>query len=191
MGTLASKEAISAMSVETGSGLERGAQLASAPLGASTGFRGLSSWRAGLASGLAEVRGPAASKRRDAMFRRMLLLADVVAIVAAFVLTVALSRRSLQLTWAGIAGLPILVVCAKLTGLYDRDETLLRKTTLDETPKLFQLATLCALVAWLTGGLMVHGTLDRHEALFLWLALAAGLVIARAASRALALRMAP
>ena len=125
------------------------------------------------------------------MFRRMLLLADVVAIVVAFVLTVALSHRSLQLTWVGIAGLPILVVCAKLTGLYDRDETLLRKTTLDETPKLFQLATLCALVAWLTGGLMVRGVLDRHEALFLWLALAVGLVMARATSRALALRMAP
>jgi hypothetical protein len=30
---------------------------------------------------------------------------------------------------------PIVVVCAKLTGLYDRDETLLGKTTLDEAPK--------------------------------------------------------
>ena len=30
-----------------------------------------------------------------------------------------------------------MVVCAKLIGLYDRDETLLRKTTLDEAPKLF------------------------------------------------------
>jgi exopolysaccharide biosynthesis polyprenyl glycosylphosphotransferase len=129
--------------------------------------------------------------RRDALFRRMLLVADVVAIVGAFVLTVEFSRRSLQLTWAAAAGIPILVVCAKLTGLYDRDETLLRKTTLDEAPKLFQLATLCALVAWLTGGLITHRALDRHEALFLWLALAVGLVLARAVSRALALRMAP
>jgi exopolysaccharide biosynthesis polyprenyl glycosylphosphotransferase len=129
--------------------------------------------------------------RRDALFRRMLLVADVVALVGAFVLTVALSRRSLQLTWAGIAGVPILVVCAKLTGLYDRDETLLRKTTLDEAPKLLQLATLCALVAWLSGGLLVHGQLDRHEALFLWLALAGGLILARAGSRAISLRIAP
>ncbi len=87
-------------------------------------------------------------------------------------LTVALSSRSLQLTWAGIVGMPILLVGAKLFGLYDRDETLLRKTTLDEAPKLFQLATLCALVAWLAGGLIVSGALDRHEALFLWLTLA-------------------
>ena len=62
-----------------------------------------------------------------------------------------------QLTWAGIAELPILLVGAKLTGLYDRDETLLRKTTLDEAPKLFELATLCALVAWLAGGVIVNG----------------------------------
>ncbi|HYM46514.1 MAG TPA: exopolysaccharide biosynthesis polyprenyl glycosylphosphotransferase [Solirubrobacteraceae bacterium] len=129
--------------------------------------------------------------RRDALFRRWLLAADVVAIVGAFVLTVGLSSRSLQLTWTGIAGLPILLVGAKIAGLYDRDEMLLRKTTLDEAPRLFQLATLCALVAWLAGGLIVNGALDRHEALFLWLALAALLIVARAAARIVALRMAP
>jgi exopolysaccharide biosynthesis polyprenyl glycosylphosphotransferase len=129
--------------------------------------------------------------RRDALFRRLLLVADVIAIVGAFVLTVELARRSLQLTWAGIAAVPILLVAAKMTGLYDRDETLLRKTTLDEAPKLFQLATMCALVAWLTGGLLVHGQLDRHEAMFLWLALAGLLILLRTSSRAIALRIAP
>src|SRR5271170_2097025 len=128
-------------------------------------------------AGIEEMRGPAACLRRDALFRRMLLVGDVVAIVGAFVLTVELSRRSLALSWAAAAGVPILVVCAKVTGLYDRDETLLRKTTLDEAPRLFQLATLGALVAWLTGGLLVHRPLDRHEALFLWLALAGGLTL--------------
>ncbi|MGO9763588.1 MAG: exopolysaccharide biosynthesis polyprenyl glycosylphosphotransferase [Solirubrobacteraceae bacterium] len=175
------------MSVETGSGTEKGAP----PLAVPRGFLGLAARRGGLVSGISEVRGPAACMRRDALFRRLLVAADVVALVGAFVLTVALSHRSLQLTWAGIAGVPILVVCAKLTGLYDRDETLLRKTTLDEAPKLFQLATLVALVAWLTGGLIVQGQLDRHGALFLWLTLAALLLLARAASRAIALRVAP
>jgi exopolysaccharide biosynthesis polyprenyl glycosylphosphotransferase len=117
-------------------------------------------------------------------------VADVLAIVGAFVLTVVVSRRSVQLTWVGIAGVPILVVCAKLTGLYDRDESLLRKTTLDEAPKLLQLATLCALVAWLAGGLIVRGELDRHEAMVLWLALAVFLLLARAVSRAVSLRVA-
>jgi exopolysaccharide biosynthesis polyprenyl glycosylphosphotransferase len=129
--------------------------------------------------------------RRDALFRRMLLAADVVAVTGAFLLTVALSSRSLQLTWASAAALPILLLFAKLFGLYDRDETLLRKTTLDEAPKLLHVATLCALVAWLAGGLLVDGTLNRHEALFLWLALVVALLGARTVARWLALRMAP
>ncbi|HEY4811328.1 MAG TPA: exopolysaccharide biosynthesis polyprenyl glycosylphosphotransferase [Solirubrobacteraceae bacterium] len=160
-------------------------------MNSSRGFLGVGWRRSSLIGGIAEVRGPAACMRRDALFRRLLVVADVVAIVGAFLVTVEMSRRSVQLTWAGIAAIPILVVCAKLTGLYDRDETLLRKTTLDEAPKLFQLATLCALVAWLTGGLLVRGALDRHEALFLWLALAAGLIMARAVSRVVALHIAP
>jgi exopolysaccharide biosynthesis polyprenyl glycosylphosphotransferase len=158
------------------------------------GFRGLvglGSRRRTTPLQITEARGPAASMRRDALFRRMLLIADTVAIVGAFVLTVALSSRSLQLTWAGILGLPILLVGAKMLGLYDRDETLLRKTTLDEAPKLFQAATLCALVAWLMGGLIVSGELDRHEALFLWLTLAILLMLARTSARAVALRIAP
>jgi exopolysaccharide biosynthesis polyprenyl glycosylphosphotransferase len=178
------------MSVETGSRTEAGVQW-NPPASSTRGILGLAVRLRLAAPGIAEVRGPAACMRRDALFRRMLVVADVVSIVAAFVLTVALARRSLQLTWVGIAAVPILVVGAKINGLYDRDETLLRKTTLDEAPKLFQLATLCALVAWLTGGLIVSGTLDRHEALFLWLALAGLLIMNRAAARAITLRIAP
>jgi exopolysaccharide biosynthesis polyprenyl glycosylphosphotransferase len=134
---------------------------------------------------------PQATMRREWLFRRSLLVADVLAIVGAFVLTVALSSRTLQLTWMSIVGVPILLVAAKMLGLYDRDEALLRKTTLDETPKLFEVATLCTLVAWLTGGLIVEGPLDRREALFLWLALVGGLMVARTAARAFALAIAP
>ena len=155
------------------------------------GFVGLGARRRATPLQITEARGPAASMRRDALFRRTLLIADTVAIVGAFVLTVVLSSRSLQLTWAGILGVPILLIGAKMLGLYDRDETLLRKTTLDEAPKLFQAATLCALVAWLMGGLIVSGELDRHEALFLWLTLAILLMLARTGARAIALRIAP
>jgi exopolysaccharide biosynthesis polyprenyl glycosylphosphotransferase len=189
-----SKEAVDAMSVETEGGLGPGGYpwnaLHEQRVLSDRGFLGFGR-RSGWMGGIAEVRGPAASMRRDALFRRFLVVADVVAIVGAFLLTMEFSRRSVGLTWAAAAGVPILVVCAKLTGLYDRDETLLRKTTLDEAPKLFQLATLCALVAWLAGGLITHRPLDRHEALFLWLALAGGLLLARTISRGLALRIAP
>jgi exopolysaccharide biosynthesis polyprenyl glycosylphosphotransferase len=170
--------------------VERGARAGKTVVGP-RGFMGLAARRRAVAQHLTEARGPAANLWRDALYRRTLVVADVVAIVAAFVLTVALSARSVQLTWAAIAGVPILLLGAKIYGLYDRDETLLRKTTLDEAPKLFHVATLCALVAWLAGGLIVDGTLSRHEAVFLWLALAVLLILARTGARAIALRLAP
>jgi exopolysaccharide biosynthesis polyprenyl glycosylphosphotransferase len=183
------------MSVETGSGTE----VASVPWAspstarASRGLFGVAARRLPASAGMPEVRGPAACLRRDSLFRRSLLIADVVAIVSALVLTVAVSSRltPLHLTWESIAGIPILLIGAKLLGLYDRDETLLRKTTLDEAPKLFQLATLSTLVAWLAGPFVVSGRLDRKEALFMWLTLAGLLVFSRALARALALRLGP
>jgi exopolysaccharide biosynthesis polyprenyl glycosylphosphotransferase len=129
--------------------------------------------------------------RRDALFRRSLAIADVLAVVAAFVATLILSHRRLDVTWGSIGEIPILLIAAKLTGLYDRDETLLRKTTLDEAPKLFQLATLCTVTAWLAGDLVVKGDLGRHAALILWLALAALLIMFRSVARAVALHIAP
>jgi exopolysaccharide biosynthesis polyprenyl glycosylphosphotransferase len=171
---------------------EHGSDLAIAtlpPAGTSTrGASGFADSRLGRVR--AEVRGPAACLRRESLFRRSLLVADVVAILGALTLTVLLSKRMvpLHLTWESIAGVPLLLLGAKVLGLYDRDETLLRKTTLDEAPKLLQLATLCTLLAWLGGRLVVAGTLDRREALFLWIALAALLIVARATARRIALR---
>ena len=136
-------------------------------------------------------RGSEARKARDAIFRRMLFVADAVAILGAFVLALELSSRAVHLTWATVAGVAIMLVGAKVFGLYDRDEVLLRRTTLDEAPKLFQMATMCALVAWLTGGLVVAGRLDRRETLFIWIALFAFFAIARTVARAAALRAAP
>src|SRR5208282_3063314 len=186
----ASKEAGIGMSVEAGSGTEKPFSL-NAHVAVPSSRAGARSRRVGFIQSLREARGPAACMRRDTLFRRMLLFADVLAVVCAFVLTVELSHRSVALTWYGLAVLPIIAVCAKMTGLYDRDEALLRKTTLDEAPQLFQLATLCALVAWLAGGLFVHGKLDREEALFLWLALAVLLTVTRALARAVALHLSP
>ncbi len=178
------------MSVEAGSGTDKG--FLSPPVAIPRGGRGgLLRRRFALAPGISEARGPSACLRRDALFRRTLLIADLLAVVGAFVMTVEFSHRSVALTWYALAALPIVVVCAKLLGLYDRDEALIRKTTLDEAPKLFELATLVALLGWLAGGMFVSGHLDRHEALFLWLSLAVLLVVMRAGARQLALRIAP
>src|SRR4030088_345392 len=136
-----------------------------------------------------QTRGLAENLSREALFRRSLLTADVVAILGAFVLLAGLFSRSLQLTWVSVGGLLTLLVGAKIFGLYDRDEALLHKTTLDEAPKLFHVATLGALLAWLAGGFVVEGsTLNRHEALLLWLMLLLLLVAVRSTTRALVLR---
>jgi exopolysaccharide biosynthesis polyprenyl glycosylphosphotransferase len=137
------------------------------------------------------ARPPGSRMLRDSIFRRMLLAADTLAITVAFLLTMALSSGSPQLMWAGIAGLPILLLGAKISGLYGRDDALLRKTTLDEAPKLFQVATMCALAAWLAAGAIVAKSLDRHQVLFLWLVLTVLLIVMRTAARAIALRIAP
>jgi exopolysaccharide biosynthesis polyprenyl glycosylphosphotransferase len=181
------------MSGETQRKAGTGSRLGRVPVSnGSRGLAGLGIRRRQTPQQITEARGPAASLRRDALFRRMLLAADVVAIAGTFLVATQLSSASLQLTWLSILGLPLLLVGAKLFGLYDRDETLLRKTTLDEVPKLFHLATLCALAAWLGSELIVKGGyLRRPEVLVLWLALLAGLVLARALARAIALRISP
>ncbi len=179
------------MSVETGSRAEGGIPWDARGLPATRGFLGLGGRRRVLLAGISEVRGPAASMARDALFRRSLALADIAALAGAFLLTLAVAQRPLGLTWAALLEIPILLIAAKLTGLYDRDETLLRKTTLDEAPKLFQLATLCTVVAWLAGGLIVSGSLGRPAALILWLVLAALLIACRTCARTAALALAP
>jgi exopolysaccharide biosynthesis polyprenyl glycosylphosphotransferase len=128
----------------------------------------------------------------DRVLRRSLLVADVAAFLTAIAATSLAAGRPLQVTWLGIFGLLALCLGAKVFGLYDRDEALLRKSTLDEAPKLFQVATVGALCTWLAGGFVIAGgTLDRAEALLLWALLSVLLVLFRAAARALAIRTAP
>jgi exopolysaccharide biosynthesis polyprenyl glycosylphosphotransferase len=140
----------------------------------------------------AQTRGLLENLSRESLFRRALLTADVVAIVGAFVVLAGISSKSLQLTWVSVCGLLALLLSAKVLGLYDRDDVLLHKTTLDEAPKLFQVATLGALAAWLAGGFVIHGALlSRREAMLLWVVLMFLLVLARSSARALALRAVP
>src|SRR5438876_336778 len=70
---------------------------------------------------------------RDRLSRRALMAADVAALgVVLFVAAAA----GLKLA-SGAALLPaVLVTLAKALGLYDRDELILRRTTLEETPSV-------------------------------------------------------
>jgi exopolysaccharide biosynthesis polyprenyl glycosylphosphotransferase len=76
-------------------------------------------------------------------------------------------------------------------GLYDRDEHLLHKSTLDEAPALFQVATLFTLLTWLADGLAVAGPLGRDQVFGLWGLLFVGMVLGRAATRRVVTRWIP
>jgi exopolysaccharide biosynthesis polyprenyl glycosylphosphotransferase len=139
----------------------------------------------------AEKGAATGSMRRDQLFRRALFSADLVAFVLALSVLSLAASRSLRLTWVSLGGVLAMLAGAKIAGLYDRDASLLHKTTLDEAPKLFHVATLGALCAWLAGGFVVAGgTLTRREALLLWALLLVFLVLARWTARILALKAA-
>jgi exopolysaccharide biosynthesis polyprenyl glycosylphosphotransferase len=87
---------------------------------------------------------------------------------------------------ATLAALPLVVLVAKFTGLYDRDELVLNKTTLDEAPALFHLATLYALLVFVGADLLVAGHLGQAQVLGLWGSLFLTSVTGRGLARRLA-----
>ena len=88
-----------------------------------------------------------------------------------------------------LLALPLVLVVGKLTGLYDRDEHLIRKTTLDEVPTLFWVATLYALLIFLAGDKIVDGGFGRDQAVGVWALLFASMVTIRALARNVARKL--
>jgi exopolysaccharide biosynthesis polyprenyl glycosylphosphotransferase len=129
-------------------------------------------------------------RRRDAIFRRLLALADMAAVTLALVVAEEVVGHG-GLAPAAVAVPLLFIVVAKAMGLYDRDEHLLHRATLDELPSLFGLATLATLLASLTSELFVQGPFGRSEVLVFWIALTLGMVSFRALARLAALKLAP
>jgi exopolysaccharide biosynthesis polyprenyl glycosylphosphotransferase len=92
---------------------------------------------------------------------------------------------------AALISVPLIVVIGKVIGIYDRRDSVVRKSTLDETPALFQLATLFAMTAWLINGMVITHTSDRRELLVDWIALALLIPVFRFVARAIVRRMTP
>ena len=146
--------------------------------------------RPGEGGAVAEGDSTAASASRDGVYRRLLAAADVVAATAAFVITIpVLGSDSLGL-WTVVAIAMVIPVC-KLAGLYDRDEHLLHKRTLDEAPAIFYVATLYTLLAFLAGANVVEGTFGRPQAAVLWGVLFLFMLLLRGVARALAGALVP
>lgn len=135
-----------------------------------------------------EAVSPPAVGRRDSLFRRLLATADAGSACLAVTVCVVLLGDD-QLRPASLAALPLVVLASKAIGLYDRDELTLRKSTLEEAPALFQLATLYALMVWLFEDQLIAGELGRDQVLGLWAALFGSVVCGRALARRLARRL--
>jgi exopolysaccharide biosynthesis polyprenyl glycosylphosphotransferase len=138
-------------------------------------------------SGAAERLDP--SRTRERRYRRLLGLADVLATLFALTLCIAVPGRGNFVSPALIAGVPMVVVIAKVLGLYDRDELVLRKSTLDEAPKVFQLATLFTLGVSIGQAPLHLGELGGDQVLALWVVLFVSLLGGRRSARAVAQRV--
>lgn len=124
----------------------------------------------------------AAVLRRDARYRRALAAADVLSAAAAVLLGVSVLGDD-RLTFSLLAAVPLVVLVSKMIGLYDRDENLIHKTTLDEVPAIFQVATLYTLALVLLDGVFVQGNLGHTQLLVLWCLLFLSMTTARATAR--------
>ena len=129
---------------------------------------------------------PLRAYSRDRRYRRLLILADVLATTLALALCARLLGHEGQLGQILVAGLPLAVAIAKVLGLYDRDELLLHKSTLDEGPKLFEVSTLFCLLLFIAGPPLGIGDPGRTTILGVWATLFLGLICLRVIAREVA-----
>jgi exopolysaccharide biosynthesis polyprenyl glycosylphosphotransferase len=127
---------------------------------------------------------PGATRRRDLAYRCALMAADLAAAVIAVVGGLALTGHGGPSPVA-LAALPLVLLVSKAVGLYDRDENLIRKTTLDEVPGLFRVTPLYLLPFWLGDQLLVGSQLRPGQVAWIWALLFGSMVVARAGARRL------
>jgi exopolysaccharide biosynthesis polyprenyl glycosylphosphotransferase len=132
---------------------------------------------------LEELDLPLRARRRETVVRLALVVADLVAVAVSLVVVAAVTGADLTL-WA-VALLPCYVLLAKMAGLYDRDQFVLHKTTLDEAPALVAVAAISVLVIEGVQALEFQG---RSHPFFLWAVLTAALVVVRASARFVTVR---
>lgn len=139
--------------------------------------------------GIGEARPAAPIERREQVTRWTLAGADALCALIALTLVIVGTGGTPSPALALVP--PAIVALAKVLGLYDRDELVLRKSTLDEVPALFQLATLVSLVAWLGDRPLGGHAFTAPSVLVLWAAMLLGLALLRALARVAVLRRSP
>ncbi|HKP91377.1 MAG TPA: sugar transferase [Thermoleophilaceae bacterium] len=124
---------------------------------------------------------PEETLRRDALYRRSLILVDATAAAAAITTVTLMRQDALR---SGIFFIvPLVVLLSKVAGLYERDQLVLRKTTLEEAPGLLQVATLSTLLVYLFQESLVTDHLNQAEGVAFWGALLVVMLVGRTAAR--------
>jgi exopolysaccharide biosynthesis polyprenyl glycosylphosphotransferase len=127
---------------------------------------------------------------REALHRRLLGIADVLAAALALFLVLTVLGDD-QPALAALLATPLVVVIFKIAGLYDRDDLRLVHSTLDEVPLLLQLTGLFALGVTILQSVLVKGTLGGGQIAALWLGSFMTIMGGRMLARWLAGRIAP
>jgi exopolysaccharide biosynthesis polyprenyl glycosylphosphotransferase len=125
---------------------------------------------------------------RDTLHRRLLGLADFAS--ALLVLNVAILAGGATPTLAVVPIALLVIPISKVVGLYDRDEHVLHKTTLDEAPALLQVALAFAVAGWLLGEAISDGDVGKLQFLIAWLLLLVSMGVTRTIARRVALGVA-
>src|SRR4051794_2693627 len=127
---------------------------------------------------------------RTRVFRRALIGADVASAAVALALSVQVLGND-RLRATTLIALPMTVLISKVIGLYERDELLLEKRTIDEAPALFQLATLFTLVTWIGERQLIDGFFGKDQIVGIWGCLFLCAFLGRALARQLARALTP
>ncbi len=135
---------------------------------------------------LDEIDVPLRARRREIAGRLALAAADMVAVTGALLIVSVLPVIEARFTAWILAFIPLFALLAKAAGLYDRDQVVLHKTTLDEAPVLVAVAAIFALVVEGMQALAYNGA---SHPLPLWAVLICALVLARALARFLTVRL--
>ena len=137
--------------------------------------------------------GAAGARDRDRILRRSLAVSDVVAAIlaVAFVLDPAVWGPGMGPRVTDVLLVPFVILAAKAIGLYDRDQHVVRKTTLDEVPSLIYLSVLYALTVWLAEDALFNGWLTRPQVFALVLTMFVLATLGRALVRRIVMNVTP
>ena len=126
---------------------------------------------------------------RDALHRRLLAVADMFS--TGFALCFAILVAGAHVQVAVVAMLPLMVFVGKVVGLYDRDEHVLHKTTLDEAPKLLNVAIAGTLLMWMFDEVLANNPFRKFQVAILFATLGLMMAMTRPLARRIALAVAP